>query len=158
MSFRNRGETLEEVMAGIERDVRYIYKCCEGGGGDVFYEVDVASGDESVDSEALTGRWYSRGGTASVRGLRLSSDETGFSDLVVEVRVTGVVVQTVVLPAAAATVEVLLGGPVALAANDYLSLSCSSGARSFVNAQVLMVGDWCGSGGLNWWFVGGGPE
>jgi hypothetical protein len=77
----------------------------------------------------------------------------------VEVRVSGATVQTVTLPAADATVEVLLGVPVTIGAGDYLSLSCDGGSRSYVNAQVLMVGDWCGSGGLNWWFVeGGGGE
>ncbi|HUW00733.1 MAG TPA: hypothetical protein VMW08_00135 [Acidimicrobiales bacterium] len=146
MSFRVEGQSFAEWVEKMEGDLRYLYKCCEGGlGGSWTVIASNSSYDWSGDGYSEV--WTSELGTARLVEVFASGVAGAGGTVSVTHSGLGVVAS---LTLVGLTGEVALNPTVVFNPGERLQvLTPSGGGVSGLTVQLLFEGDVRASGGLN---------
>lgn len=149
MSYRAEGRTEDDARRKLEQDIRYLYKCCDAPNE---FEVCAAEGDYA-DTNYTTGRWFSRGGSATLIDVFISVTSQSSDPFGLDIIVNGSVVDTLVLPAFTSTADVALNPQPVIGPLDWLMFRPSNNYAFGPHVQARLRGAGCGSAGLNFVFV-----
>jgi hypothetical protein len=159
MSFRVEGETFDQWVEKVASDLRYLYKCCERGGGGLI-EVDASSEDTGWPSDGRSEAWSPEApGSAQLFEVFASVILTPATvDATIEVHHSTLgIVATLVIPAGSNSASVAVTPNVLYNAGETLWITTGGAGGRALTVQCLMEGtNGRGSAGLNIHGEGGG--